>query len=488
MVVLERILGSWSKAALSCSGLALLFFSYGHVYPLIKNWTIGSILIGRHRFLFPLWVLFTVLWIWFVAKKVARPESWSRLLNGVSVATLILPVASMLSYAIQANSEVSVQGIQPRDLKQSQLVSSEEYPDIYYIILDGYAREDLLSELYEYDNSDFLNALRNLGFFIADRSRSNYIQTDLSLSSSLNMIYLDFLPETRGKNARDRTPLAKMIKENQVIDFLRHYDYQVVAFHTGYGPTILNSADVFWDSSTDFEEIPEENRTAASLNAFESLLLRSSAAVVLMDIPMLGRKFGLIAPEEPLYSEHRIRILYNLKKLKQVPEMQGSFFVFAHIIAPHPPFVFGANGEWITPTGPYSLAREGVRFTGSPEEYIRGYREQLNYLNTILLDTISTILELSETPPMIIVQGDHGPGAFLDQESIENSNLQERLSILNGYYFPDESTSGLYPTISPVNSFRMVFNRIFHEEFALLEDESYFSTIEEPFNFILVPE
>ena len=137
---------------------------------------------------------------------------------------------------------------------------------------------------------------------------------------------------------------------------------------------------------------------------------------------------------------------------------------------------------------------EGVRglnqtsFTGQPEEYIEGYRGQLIYLNTVLIETLSAILQQSDSPPMIILQADHGPGAYLDQNSNENSNLKERISILNGYYFPDQDSTGLYPTISPVNSFRIVFNQIFQTNFELLNDKSYFSTAGQPFKFILVPE
>ena len=160
-----------------------------------------------------------------------------------------------------------------------------------------------------------------------------------------------------------------------------------------------------------------------------------------MDAPIIGKELGLIPTivEDPLYTSHRHRILYNLSKLKEIPGMQGSYFVYAHIIAPHPPFVFGAKGEWITPPGTYTLAREGTSFTGQPEEYIEGYRGQLIYLNTVLIETLSAILQQSDSPPMIILQADHGPGAYLDQNSNENSNFTERISILNGYFFPGAS-------------------------------------------------
>jgi hypothetical protein len=488
LVVLKRIVGSWEVAALICSAGVLLFFSYGHVHLLMKNWTIGSVLIGRHRYLYPLWLIFMIGWTWFILKKVRRPTTWSKFLNVVSAGTLLLPTISLISYVLQTNSFLRTIEIQYTEVDQAHVPSGTEPPDIYYIIVDGYAREDVLMELYDYDNSEFINFLENEGFYVAEKSRSNYNQTDLSLSSSLNMTYLDFIPETRGTDERNRTPLAQLIKENQVIDFLRLQGYEVITFNSGYGPTVVNSADIFWDSATDDDFVLRENWTGFFLNTFENLLLRSSAAILPMDTLKIGIEVGVIPPEDPLYTSHRHRILYNLSKLKEVPAMDGVYFVYAHIIAPHPPFVFGSKGQWVTPPGIYTLATEGKFFTGPPEEYIEGYRSQLIYLNSVLTETLNAILQESTSPPMIVLQADHGPGAYLDQDSNENSNLKERISILNGYYFPNQDVSGLYPTISPVNTFRIVFNRIFNTDFELLNDKSYFSTVGQPFNFFLVPE
>ena len=39
--------------------------------------------------------------------------------------------------------------------------------------------------------------------------------------------------------------------------------------------------------------------------------------------------------------------LYALKQLHNVPYIPGPKFVFAHLIIPHSPFVFGPDGEYI---------------------------------------------------------------------------------------------------------------------------------------------
>ena len=49
-----------------------------------------------------------------------------------------------------------------------------------------------------------------------------------------------------------------------------------------------------------------------------------------------------------------------------------------------------------------------------------------------------------------------------------------RFNILNAYYLPDIDIGILYPHITPVNSFRVVFNQYFGTDFELLKDKNYF--------------
>ena len=80
------------------------------------------------------------------------------------------------------------------------LVATNSKPDIYYIVLDGYGREDILNEYYAYDNSEFLENLAKRGFAVPHQARSNYPKTVLSISSTLNMDYIsNLMPELMDK-------------------------------------------------------------------------------------------------------------------------------------------------------------------------------------------------------------------------------------------------------------------------------------------------
>ena len=122
----------------------------------------------------------------------------------------------------------------------------------------------------------------------------------------------------------------------------------------------------------------------------------------------------------------------------------------------------------------------------SQEEYINGYHNQVIYITKRLQQTIDQILSRSAIPPIIIVQGDHGPGAYYDGISMDELKTYDRMSILNAYYFP-KPTNLLYPSITPVNSFRVLFASQFNMDFPLLADMSYFSPGNRPYEFSEIP-
>jgi hypothetical protein len=165
--------------------------------------------------------------------------------------------------------------------------------------------------------------------------------------------------------------------------------------------------------------------------------------------------------------------------LKKIPKLPGPKFVFAHISSPHPPFVFDSNGNAVKYGDCNGL--DGNLFNGSKAEYLSGYPQQMAYISQMTQEVIDTILEDSVNPPIIIVQGDHGSGLYLDWNSSKNSCLRERTSILNAYYIPMAMSQELYETITPVNTFRVVFNEAFGLRLPLLEDKNYYSPWDKPY-------
>ena len=460
-------LHDWPRAALLVIGATLLFFSYGHVYDLVRQGEISGVVLGRHRYLMPLWIGAGLVWVWVVVRVGSRiSPRWPLALGAL---TLVLPAASLAVGAMRMTAAV-----RPRataDPSGVQTASVEALPDIYYIILDGYGRSDVLADLYGIDNTDFLRFLEQRGFYVAADARSNYSKTILSLASALNMQYLDEIVKTQGVHSANRQPLIEMIQNSLVAQSLRTAGYYTVGFETGYPPTELTGANVYLSGPGGASSASPLEWVARGVNEFEILLLQTTMLRPALDKISEGQVLARSLISQP-YRDHRRRVLFTLEQLPGVAQLQGPHFVFAHILVPHPPFVFGPNGEEVVQTRPFRLMDIEEY---DPEEYIARYKDQLLSLDTLLSTAIERILENSERPPIIILQGDHGPGAHMSYSKPLTSNMRERMSILNAYLVPAEVTRRLYPSISPVNSFRVLLDVLLGESRPLLPDESYFT-------------
>ena len=113
----------------------------------------------------------------------------------------------------------------------------------------------------------------------------------------------------------------------------------------------------------------------------------------------------------------------------------------------------------MTPPAPL-LLNDGTHFPLSREEYLDGYVNQVTFLNSELQEMLLSIMDRSATPPIIILQADHGPGSMLDWENIENTNATERLAIFAAYLVPDDIPIQIPETMTPVNAFRILSNAI----------------------------
>jgi hypothetical protein len=466
LVGLKYLLRDWNRAGYLTTLLIFLIFIYGHLYRVAKGYSVAGISLGNHAILFSLWSVLLLFagsnWVWKNAKK---PEFITQVFNIVAIASLIVPIRGTISIGFQVYKDPLTQWSR-KESNNSIFLKRDYQPDIYYIIVDGYAREDVLLELYQYDNSTFINYLSAQGFYIAKDSISNYMRTAMSLPASLNFEYLDDLASI-GQETPNWYPLRGLINNNNARRLLENSGYQFITISSGYFYTEIRDSDHYLSSYK------------VKINDFEQLLLGVSAFSILAD-----SKYTRIPSFS--YKTHRERILFSFDALQNINALitddSRPKFIFAHILVPHPPFIFDSQGNPNEIKRAYSMG-EGTEFGGSFEEYISNYKNQITYTNFLIRETVDAILEKSTRPPIIIIQGDHGPGAYLDWISLENSCIKERFSILNAFYFPDQNYTGLYSSISPVNSFRVIFDTYFGTNLGYLDDRGYFSDIYKPYVF-----
>ncbi len=451
------------------ASLALVvLMSYGHVYMLLQDVGLFGEELGRHRYLVPAGVAIlaaAVLWL----RRLTNLEALNASLNAVAVVALAVPVMQLAAYQFRVRGSAGATTTRLQDPATGEnfdLEAPDERPDVYYIVLDAYGRHDTLASLTGYDNSGFLEELEALGFYVAECAQSNYSQSELTLASTLNMAYLEDLGQVFVPNRDDRTPLRPLIKENLARRAFTELGYEIVAFETGYPFSEWETADRYL--RPDLSAV-EGSGVLANLNGFENLLLRTSGGLLLLDYSHLLPE-SLVPDDGFEIRAAKERTLFALNTLDELPGSERPMFVFAHVVSPHRPFVFGPGGHARVEPNLFDYESYEERL----EWYRKGYSDQVHYLNQRLLPVLRRLIEASEPPPVVLLQADHGP---------EEGSAEDRMAILSAYHFGGRAEGRLYPTLTPVNNFRLIFNEIFAAELPLLPERSYYSTYNRPYDF-----
>lgn len=453
------------KAALTSSWILLLFFNYGPVYEEIPA-TFN--LLQQHFFILSIWILLLVTVGWWIISLNKSLWTLNRIANLMSL-ILVFPSIGLLIIQFwkePPNASLSISSIE-QEAGLNNISSLIDMPDIYFIVLDAYARKDNLQEFFHFDNSDFLSFLKERGFVVDSEARANYNQTWLALSSSLNLNYVQTLLSNPHRETTSRAPLKSLLHNNQVMTFLKKLGYTTVCFQSGHSFTQWETADIL----TPQEEFYDE---------FLISWLATTALVGLFSVDDQIRG-GQHSP----YQVHRDRINFTLDHLPDFASHEEPMFIFAHILAPHPPFVFDPNGNPIQPNRRYAIGdgSEFIKNGGNKEEYRKNYIGELQYINHKMKHAIDRILANSRQPPIIILQSDHGSRMHLDWEQLDKTNLKEAFSILNAVFLPPKFRTESPVAMTPVNNFRVLFNSLFNAHFEILPNESYYAPWEHPYQF-----
>lgn len=267
----------------------------------------------------------------------------------------------------------------------------------------------------------------------------NYIDQLIPESEVLPYTWIEFPP---------------LIKNSQVQRSLEKLGYETVSIQSSYSVSNNKNVDFY------HQLLPVEP------NSFEKILLRNTA-LSLFGAPLKNFVYFLT------YENHFRLVLFALDVLEDVPKYSGAQFVYAHIVSPHPPFVFDEFGNYIENNSAFFM-RDGNDFLGTKDEYRIEYTQQVTYLNGEVIELVDAILANSDTPPIILIQADHGSGMLTDFNSIENTCLRERFSPFAAYYLPGVSDDKIPADITPVNLFRIVFSEYFDAELPLLENRYFY--------------
>ncbi len=442
------LLRDWHRAALLTTVLVAGFFGYGHA------WNAASGMLNSQWPLIGAWLLLVGIGL-FVAW---RSAGWAR--TATRALNLVAAIALILNAWTVAGSMVALGAVDdPReDLTDLQLspADASELPDVYYIILDRYAGSTALTQTYEFDNEPFLTALEDRGFRVARKAHSNYIKTPFSLASSLSLDYIDAdALRAEADNVKDREPIHRLLRERLAVPTaLKELGYEYLHVGNWWTPSATN---VDADRTFHYDGQDEFSSVLAQTTLLRAFTEPASAPTDPWDWRVL-----------------REHTRYALDRLDEIPELPGPKFVFGHLLIPHDPYVFNADGSF---TGRAQVERLGQK---------ESYRRQLSYANDRMLQMVDRILEESGPDAVIMLQADEGPFPEryradewgFDWHEARDDELEEKFGILFAMRVPgaDLDAEGFHDAITPVNAFRIIFNARFGTDLPLLPDRTWAHT------------
>jgi len=440
------------KAYLAGGLRNLGFFSYGHLFNLIDARTIDGFLIGRHSFFFSVFLVIVFGAFLFTLRSKNSHLASVIFLNVLLITLSIFQITRIAVY--QASTRLNARNSDSTSHQDPYPSAQTATRDIYYIILDGVVREDVMEGELGYTDYSLPEELKKRGFVIPECAFSNYGTTSLSMTSSLNMNYLNKLgipDEWVNTNKDDPPELNNLLHQNQVMRYLKQRGYSFVSFRGFFPINDFKEADYYFNF---FEN--QQGQDVLAERSFYDMFVRTTLLRLPSELiegnPQIGKLVPravaeFLAPEAGMFSSRSYQWykqhIYNFDMLETVPSMPGSKFVYAHFYSTHQPYVFQPDGSLLWPIN----------------EDNDGYIASVQFTSRRIIEVIDQILSKSSQPPVIILQADHGIGTGLS-----------KYKILNAYYLPEGGDNEIYPTITPVNTFRVVLNIYAEGSFDLLPD------------------
>ncbi|HSU27553.1 MAG TPA: sulfatase-like hydrolase/transferase, partial [Chitinophagaceae bacterium] len=431
--------------------LLVIYFFFGAFHDLLRGF-FGNGFIVSYKFILPFLLVIIVLIYTLLRRNKKSLVKATRYLN--------LLMIVFVGWEIISGGLNLVKGSHQRnDLSSGQywygeqklLCPEEKRPDIFFVVLDGYTSSACLKEQFGFDNSRIDSLFHSAHFYISDSSKSNYNVTPFSLASTFNLDYLRRGVENKIISSRIFMQSEQTLKNAGIPYYLSQNGYNIKNF-----------------GCFDLKVAPLSGPTYFQGNSFRQIDGQTLSSRIRKDIwwnfslkNIFRGTFRVPNSYKIEKNYHISRNLQNFENLKNELNVSDNRprFVYCHLMIPHEPFYLKEDG---------SLVSDSAILTNNLDQK-EAYLNQVKYVNKWL----ETIIRLSASPStrnrVVIIEGDHGY-RFYDSQVPRSREFMN----LNAYYFSDGDTSGLYPGISPVNSFRVVMNKYFCDSLPMLRDSSIY--------------
>lgn len=379
---------------------------------------------------------------------------------------LFIPAFSLARILPTMIRETNTQA--PELAKDGQANGAKEKPDIYYIVLDRYANADVLKKQFNYDNSNFTDFLKSNDFTVNNNAYANYSYTTISISSTLNAQYTnDVVSPYKNSEIQTRTLYHNLIQQASVIKALKKEGYEYHSVGSWYGAsnkTPLADVEHMYQQKLKVFGLEKKLR-GIEINEFtKSPYMHFAQAPGVTWWPF---KYQTL--------DHTEMVRKQLNTLDELAnsDKQGGRFIFAHILVPHDPFAFNADGSiatnWTTDNNGKLLKEK--------------YTAQVQFINSQMEELVGNIQKRSSGKAIVVFNADEGPypqnmnSTFKRPQTINQASTEAitknedmtkwtddyfkmKFGILQAVHIPGATTGDLQQ-LSSVNVFRIILNRYF---------------------------
>jgi len=441
--VLSLVLHDVGRGALAATAIVVIFFFGYYASSLVSS--------GPSPLLFLLVasVVLAITWatLRYGSKYVAAINTGLTVASVVLLLMTVIPIVPYIVSSPKASVNTTIDDL---------VTTRSTDRDIFYVIFDRYGSATSLASGLNVLDNDLPDWLEDNAFFVASNAHANYVRTMLSLPATLSLDYLDDVATVMGADSSDYRPVADSFQRHRLGAFLKAQGYRYT--HLGN-----------WFGLTSKVDLADRNLRKNSMTEFDSTLYETSAIPEVMSvfeqrsIPQIQQ----VAVDDSLY---------QFETLRQIANDPTKDFVFAHILLPHDPFVFNADGSIVPYTEQQTRSRDDL------------FHAQLAFTNSQIKTLVGSLLAVPEAQqPIIVMQADEGPypqaydenQMTFDWTEASAAEVETKFGILDAFYLPSDASADAtvspYDSISSVNTFRLVLDRYFGTNLGFLPDRSYAS-------------
>jgi len=446
------LLGNKRKAATFSFWILLLIFSFGFLHDSLKK-IVGTNFFSSYKLILPFILIFYVTLFLFIKKRKSEFKRLFLFLNLLLCFFMLYELFNSVTNLLFYKKEKYLLDNRFNVYNQAErptLLPDSSKPDIYFLVFDALPSTTAMQQTWDFNNYALDSFLHKENFYVAANSKSNYNLTVLSVSSTLNM---DYTPPV--DLYQDETKMyfkaSASLHNNSLTRYLKETGYDIKQFQ----PVSFVNKD--WKGRLFFPDM-------LYMNYFYQTLPGRVYRDLGWNFSQL--KTNLIKKQDFSYYEKRnnnhrndlLKTTLLIKKSCAINKPKPEF-VYAHYQLPHDPYIYDSTGN---------LKQAQKTITYKEEEQPAAFIEQVKFANKIIQQLVTHIKQTNRPNTVIIIEGDHG---FRNIYGKKGYMIYDNFS---SFYFPDRNYKYLYPTISPVNSFRVVLNNFFEAKLPLLKDSSIF--------------